>query len=103
MDWLEPWYAIEAAEHAQWFAAELQQELSPGHPLYGTPVELLGRRDDREDFLFHLLDGSGRVAEVHLTFRGSKEPPPYPVSRIYASLAEWEVLCMTRDHEEGKP
>jgi hypothetical protein len=100
MNWLEPWYGCENEASAASFEAELRRELSPAHPLYSVPVELLGRRDNRDDFLFGFRDGTGRVAEVHLTFRGAEEPLPWPATRVYESLAEWELRCMVRDHAE---
>lgn len=98
MQWLEPWYPVEDGEDTGYFVAELQRELSAAHPLYGVPVGLLSRRDDREDFLFGLQDGSNRVAVVHLTFRRSEEPLPFPLTRLYENLDEWKRLCMNEDH-----
>lgn len=103
MQWLEPWDPVEATEDSGYFVAELQRELSAAHPLYGIPVKLLGRRDDREDFLFGLQDGSQRVAVVHLTFRRSVEPLPFPVTRLFEDLAEWKRLDMREDHAEWEP
>jgi len=47
---------------------ELGRELTPGHPMYGLPVAAVARSTAQDDVLFELLDGSGRYAEVHLTW-----------------------------------
>jgi hypothetical protein len=39
--------------------------------------------------LFQFLDGSGRVAEVHLTWAGERERLPWPGTRLFDSFAEW--------------
>ncbi len=46
---------------------QLEVALAPGHVLYGVPVKVLARGNGN-DALFKLLDGSGRGADVHLTW-----------------------------------
>jgi hypothetical protein len=75
--------------HVASFEAELHRELSPGHPLYGLRLRAIGRRPDRDDALFAIDDGSGRVAQVHLTWLGAEERLPCPVARIYNDVAAW--------------
>ena len=77
---------------------ELIRELSAGHPLYGVPVRTLARRQDCDDVLFALSDGSGRVAVVHLTWTQSRpEQFPYPWTMLYPDLKTWvaESMCST--------
>jgi hypothetical protein len=76
MEFPPPYYPIEYPEDGPVFEAELRLELKPGHPLYGLPLSTIGRRYDQDDVLFQVLDGSGRVAEVHLTWAGDCEKPP---------------------------
>ena len=76
---------------------ELRRELKPGHPLYGLSVEAIGRRYDQDDVLFELLDDSGRVAEVHLTWAGESEKPPYPCTALFDSFAAWSE-SVKEDH-----
>lgn len=71
------------------FEAELARELKPGHPLFGIPVSAIGRRFDQDEFLFALLDGTGRVAEVHLTLAGERERPPWPSTVLFDGFDAW--------------
>jgi hypothetical protein len=89
MNWPEPWGPIDDDFTARSFEAELQQELSPGHLLFGLPLRVIGRRWDYDDVLFAVEDGSGRVAAVHLTWRGGAEPPPWPYSGLYEGFDAW--------------
>jgi hypothetical protein len=88
IDWLVPWRPILGS--AVGFEAELSRELAPTHPLFGLKVRALGRRGDTDDVLFELLDGTGRVAVVHLTWRGRvEEDSRWPNTIVYASLQDW--------------
>jgi hypothetical protein len=102
VEWLVPWYSI-AADPAQvaGMERELRGELSTGHPLYGLPVRTLARRQDCDDVLFAIEDGSGRVAVVHLTWTHSPpERPPWPGTVVYPSFEAWVAVAMRPDHEE---
>lgn len=80
---------------------QLSRELAPGHPLYGLPVKTLARRQDCDDVLFAIEDGSGRVAVVHLTWTQSPpERPSFPWTVFYPTLAAWAVEGMRADAEE---
>lgn len=86
----EPWVPIDRAEAAAALADRLAVEVGPGHPLHAVPVQAVGRRADRDDVLYRLLDGTGRVAVVHLTWTGSPpERPPYPWATLYPSIEAW--------------
>jgi len=96
-----PWYSI-ADEPAQVAAMsqELRRELSVGHPLYGLPVRATGRRQDSDDVLYAIEDGSGRFAVVHLTWWQSlPERPPWPWTVIYDSFDAWLAEGMQSDHD----
>jgi hypothetical protein len=103
MEWIFPWVPVEALgpHFAATFEQVLKREVAPGHPLYGIPAQAIGKRDISDDVLFRLLDGSGRVAEVHLTWTSSPpERPPWPSTGIFASLEEWAEESMRPDHEQ---
>src|SRR4051812_8678759 len=103
MHWLHPWHAVEdlGPRFAATFEQVLAREVAPGHPLYGIPVQAIGKRDASDDVLFRLLDGSGRVAQVHLTWtRSPPESPPWPSSAVFAELAAWAEQSMRPDHED---
>ena len=106
MQYLESWIALRASGlgGASPCNAELARELSEGHPLFGAPVAAIAKRSDSDDVLFQLRDGTGRVAEVHLTFQ-HPERPPWPRTRIFPSLEAWADERMEADHEalKGRP
>lgn len=92
MDWLSPWYQVDESERAG-LEAQLAREIAPGHLLQGEQVVLIARRMDTDDALFTLKDG--RVAEVHLTWRRTRETDPmWPNTAIFASLDEWTQESM---------
>ncbi|HEU4882140.1 MAG TPA: hypothetical protein VFT45_07845 [Longimicrobium sp.] len=78
MQWPEPWYALDENDEVTGLLEQvLLREVGPGHLLYGVPVRAIGRSNANDDVLFRLLDGSGRVADVHLTWtRSFPEQPP---------------------------
>jgi hypothetical protein len=88
MEWPEGWWAINPTIAAV-FEAELARELAPGHPLFGLPVRAMGQGGNGDDVLLEVLDGSGRVASVHLTWARRAEAPPWPGSALFASRDEW--------------
>jgi len=102
VEWLEPWYSV--SDNPAQVAAlqrELARELSAGHPLHGLPVRTLARRQDRDDVLFAVEDGSGRVAVVHLTWtRNPPEQPPWPGTVVYLSFEAWVTDGMRPDDND---
>ena len=101
MMWLEPWVdlASRGPDRAGAFERELDRELAPGHVLYGVPVAAIGKRDGTDEVLFRLLDGSGRVAVVHLTWTQSPpDRPPWPVAEVYSGFDEFVEQRMKPDH-----
>ncbi|MBX7105466.1 MAG: hypothetical protein K1X57_15380 [Gemmataceae bacterium] len=101
MDWLPPWYSVaDDTDQIAGLEKELADELAAGHPLFGLPVRTLARRQDCDDVLFAIEDGSGRVAVAHLTWARHPEPPPWPYTAVYPSLAAWAAEGMLADAEE---
>jgi hypothetical protein len=66
-----------------------------------VPVAALAKRNDADDVLFELRDGTGRVAVMHLTFQHPGRPP-WPQTTIFASLETWADERMKADHEALK-
>ncbi|MBV7417233.1 hypothetical protein KW830_02050 [Comamonas sp. CMM03] len=99
-DWLEPWTSTTGARdsYLRTFAEQLARETSPGHALHGVPVQLIGRGNG-DDALFALLDGTGRVALVHLVWQG-QQTPPWPATAIFASLEAWRTEHMVPESRE---
>lgn len=106
MEWLEPWWSTEELPQAfhDSFKRQLELEVGPEHVMHGLPVRLIGRGNG-DDALFEILDGTGRVADVHLTWSKGTERMPWPITTIYASITEWADTGMIRDHKDwaGEP
>jgi phage FluMu gp28-like protein len=101
MQWLDPWCSTEAFDERfrETFRKQLELEVPPGHCMYGLPVRLIARGNG-DDALFEILDGSGRVADVHLTWSKCQERLPWPGAAIYQSLEEWVERVMLPEHKE---
>lgn len=96
LQWLEPWYPTSSAG----LEAELEKELSPGHPLFGSPAVSVGRRGDCDDVLFFLPHNRCPLAVVHLTWSGCAENREWPRTTFYESVDAWVEGCMKLDHTE---
>ena len=97
MTWPPHWEPVENSVVRAAIESELQKELKFGHPLYGVPVTAIRRRFDRDDYLFQVVDGSDRVAEVHLTFAGEREKPPCPWTVLHNNLSLWADAARAED------
>lgn len=96
---MEPWWSTERQnrEFHDGFCRQLARELSRGHELYKLPVRIIARGNG-DDALFEILDGSGRVAQVHLTWSKRRQRLPWPITSVYPSLAVWREEVMVPDH-----
>ena len=98
-DFLEPWAPV--INHAVNLEAELQREVSEGHPLHGRFSVAIAQRTDSDAVLFRLDGIEPRYAVVHLTWRGEPEAESrWPEVRFFETMDEWKGLCMALDHEE---
>ncbi|MCG7551168.1 hypothetical protein [Pseudoalteromonas sp. Of7M-16] len=81
----EPWNDIEdyCSSHKLALLTEIVAELSIGHVLYGKNIEILAKREDRDDVL---VNSEGKYFIVHLTWSNSKEALPYPKTELYDSV-----------------
>jgi hypothetical protein len=87
---IEPWHPITTDRERAAMETELLVELREGHSLFGLAVVAAARRLDQDDVLFELEDG--RVAGVHLTWRGRKEVDDrYPRTEIFKSADVWAL------------
>jgi hypothetical protein len=93
--WLAPWQPV----HAPGLGAELQKEVSAGHPLYRQDAVAVGHRCDCDDVLFFLPKNTLPYAVVHLTWSGKAERVDWPATTLYASLEDWITRGMQRDHQ----
>lgn len=78
-----PWALVPQAKRAA-LEAELCAEVSEGHPLFGNPVIAIARCEGCDEAVFSVEVGPVRFVMVHLTWRGSREQPPWPRTRDVA-------------------
>ena len=99
IEWLEPWDSL--CTEPSSFEEELYKEIGEGHILYGKNVSAMGRRYDKDDFLFLIDDSDFSFAVVHLTFSRKRENNPnFPTTKVFKNLDDWTENCMMPDHEE---
>lgn len=101
MEWFDPWWSTSNMEERfrESFCKQLELEVPPGHILHKLPVKLIARGNG-DDALFEILDGTGRVADVHLTWSKSQERLPWPGTAIYGNVEEWAEKVMLPEHRE---
>jgi hypothetical protein len=61
-------------------------------------VKAIACRRDQDEVLFQLLDGSGRVAVVHLTYAG-RGTSQWPRATLFANMEAWRAEQMLPDSE----
>jgi hypothetical protein len=97
-----PWWSTheQSADFHARFIKQLRTEVGPGHVMYNVPARVIARHGPDDDTLFELLDGSGRMAVVHLTWAKGQERLSWPGTSIYASLQAFADECMMPEHKE---
>ncbi|SDP22661.1 hypothetical protein SAMN04487897_1512 [Paenibacillus sp. yr247] len=96
MGFKDPW----VEEHSETFLHELQKEISINHTLFSVPLRVIARRLDRDDLLF-MFEGSTKVVQVHLTWKGkSEDDPNWPKTKVFAIIQDWMNQIMIPDSEE---
>lgn len=97
-DLMEPW--LPPSDPAA-LTKEFQREVRRDGLLHGIDLNAIAVRCETDDVLFQVLDGTDRVAVVHLTWSGKTDTRPgWPWTRIYESVAAWRTECMIPDHED---
>ena len=97
ISWLLPWQPADDAD-AVMLVHELDRELHRTHPLHGRAWLAVGRRIDSDDALF-VLDAPYGLAVVHLPYATTvPEQPPFPTTRLYATVDDFVAECMNPDH-----
>lgn len=92
MHWPSGWQPLDDAA-ARGFVAELEREVARGHALYGVPLRAVARLDGSDDVLFAVEDGSGRFAEVHLTWCSGRDRPPWPMATLFDGWEAWSAAA----------
>jgi hypothetical protein len=99
--WLTPWHPIDGGAPDDGTVRELRREISARHVLHGVPVRPVARRQDCDDVLFELLDGTGRLAVVHLTYSTRPEPDPrWPETTLFDGWPHFDRDAMQPDHTQ---
>ena len=98
----EPWWELTSTTPTEIdvrdaCARELQLEIAPEHVMARRAVRVVAKCQACDEVLVE-LDG-GEFALVHLTWRGSEEPPPWPTvqeigpeSVVYAAATVHECV-----------
>lgn len=89
MEWIEPWQLIDINKQ-EIFNAELLKELHSSHILFKSKLNAIAKCNANDDVLYAFLDGTMRVAEVHLTWKSCAENVRFPVTTIYCSFDKWK-------------
>lgn len=78
----EPWIVAQDDIRPS-LEAELRAEVADGHPLYGETVTAIARCQACDDVVFS-VEGDHPIwfALVHLTWRQSSEPLPWPATEL---------------------
>lgn len=95
MEFRYPWISLRNPKD---FEDQLAREMPPGHVLSGVPVRAVAHMEGSDDFLYQLLDGTGRVAVVHLTFTENVSAE-WPWTELFSSHAEWSTTRMQSDSD----
>jgi hypothetical protein len=108
LPWQSPWRYVGVGEGTG-YERELEQEVSPGHPLYDARAIAVGVRVDQDDVLFLLPDMPKPLAVAHLTYSPASDddsPTKVPHTTFYSSLDDWLERGMAADHADyltGEP
>jgi hypothetical protein len=86
----DDWQVLNNSREYEAVVRELQIELPEGHMLSGISVIPVARRTSSDDVLLAINDGSARLAEVRLTWRGSCEALPLPETFIFDGVEHWQ-------------
>jgi hypothetical protein len=101
MEWLEPWWSTADADdsfHEAW-EQQLRLEICEDNPIFGIPARIIGRGEG-DDAVFELLDGSGRVAFVHLKWGKDRELGQFRTrGKVYESVEAFAEAVMRPDHD----
>ncbi|MBI1374916.1 MAG: hypothetical protein GC159_19535 [Phycisphaera sp.] len=103
MTWLTPWHPIDDDDLRDQTRDELRAELAAAHVLYELPVRAIAHRQDCDEILLELCDGTGRFAVVHLTYAQHPEPNPvWPETRVFQSWNQFEQEMQKENKSWGE-
>lgn len=99
IEWKEPWHAAPLIEGIPFAQRQFEREITRFHPLYGRGGKVVGCRQDCDDVVVVLDDGS--YVNVHLVWNQGSEPYPdkYPSWFSYGILESF-IVAMNADAAE---
>ena len=99
-EFIDPWWSTDEQDafFHQTFLNQLKIEVGPDHVMYGLPVRMIGRDGGSDDTLFEILDGSGRLALVHLTWKKGQEPLPWPLTAFFPNFEAFKMTYMVPEN-----
>ncbi len=82
----EPWFVADDALRTA-LAAELEKELTAGHPLFGEKIIPIAKCGGCDEAVFS-IEGEEFVqwARVHMTWSRKSESSPFPMTTLFNSL-----------------
>ncbi|TCJ03060.1 hypothetical protein [Cytobacillus praedii] len=96
-EFLEPWIP----ETSMIFFEELHKEISEKHVLYGADLEVIARREDKDEVLYQYKTNPQKYVQVHLTWKRDKEiDSRWPKTREFNSFDNWVNEVMLIDNKE---
>ncbi len=96
--WLEPWHPLKTSPYP--IEREFYSEVAKNHILFGKKVIPIGRRHDRDEFLFQVIGTNPFYAVVHLTYSKQNGNGEFPLTKVYKDLDSFIDNCMFPDHME---
>ncbi|MCK9901186.1 hypothetical protein MXD63_13990 [Frankia sp. Cpl3] len=92
---VDPWLDLRGGgatgrQQRETIARELRKEIAADHPLYSRQAEVIARSLASDDIVVELASGPGRWAQVHLTWKGAAETPPWPTTTFYDTIGTLE-------------
>ena len=101
-DFLGPWWATDgdSGPWEQRFLDKLQSQIGPEHVLYGLPVRIVGSYGGSQELLFEILDGTGRLAVIGVTWEGFEHSFSLPDTTIYPNFEVFKTRRMIPEHDQ---
>ena len=101
-EFLDPWWATDgdSGPWEQRFLNQLQTQLGPDHVMYGLPVRIVGSYGASTALLFEILDGTGRLAVISVTWENVEHSLSLPDTTIYPSFEAFKTERMMPEHAE---
>jgi hypothetical protein len=97
MELPQGWIAVASEQQAESLQSELQKELSPSHPLYGSECRAVARCGTNDDVLFQTNSEDFQYAMVHLTWRGRVEVEGWPETKLFTSYQEFHDFILNEE------